>query len=308
MFFSKDEHISMKVSDALQMNKPKLVFTFFSVVVIAALTRPVFGYARITIVTVQTSSSARVGEDVEVQAYIHTGNNLYEYVHAVQALLILPAEANLTSGSNPFFIGEMGPGPADAFCNWNITFENPGEYPIVVNASCIDTQHVPRWMINSTSIEVYDYPHAEFEIYPKNATYVKQAIIFNATRSHALGPNRTIVLYQWNFGDGTSLTYPGGLTPIVEHTFNKTGNFSISLNVTDNKGLSNTATVNITVTMFGDLNEDEIINILDVSIVAYSFGSRPGDPEWNPKADMDHNGLINIIDVSVVAMEYGKTA
>jgi len=289
------------------MNKSKLLFTFFSVIIIAALTKPVFGYARVTIVTVQTPSSARVGEDVEVQAYIHTGNNLYEYVHQVQALLILPIGANLTSGDNPFFIGEMGPGPADAYCNWNMAFENPGEYVIQVNASCIDTQYVPRWMINSTTIEVYDYPHAEFEIYPENATYVKQPIIFNATRSHALGPNRTVVLYQWSFGDGTNLTYPGGLTPIVEHTFNITGNFTVSLNVTDNKGLSSTATMNITISLLGDLNRDEIVNILDLSIVAYSFGTRPGDQEWNSKADLDHNELINIVDVTIVAMEYGKT-
>jgi len=135
------------------MNKSKLLFTFFSVIIIAALTKPVFGYARVTIVTVQTPSSARVGEDVEVQAYIHTGNNLYEYVHQVQALLILPIGANLTSGDNPFFIGEMGPGPADAYCNWNMAFENPGEYVIQVNASCIDTQYVPRWMINSQPLK-----------------------------------------------------------------------------------------------------------------------------------------------------------
>jgi len=290
------------------MNKPKLTFTFFIIIIIAALTRPVFSYARITIVTVQAPSSTLVDEDTEVQVYIHTGNNLWEYVHNVQALLILPPEANLTSGSNPFFIGEMGPGPADAYCNWNITFQTPGAYTITVNASCIDTQYVPRWIINSTSIEVYDYPHADFEIYPENGTYLNQPITFNATSSRAIGPNRTIVLFQWNFGDGTNLTFPGGLTPVIEHIFNEIGNFSVSLNVTDNEGLSSIATVNISISLYGDLNEDRIINILDLAFVAYSFGSTPDDPEWNPKADLNYDRIINIIDVSSVAKEFGKQA
>lgn len=279
-----------------------------SILTIAMLTAPVFGYSRITYVLVHAPSSVKVGENVEIEAHIHTGNNLVQSVYDVQALLILPAEASLTSGTNPFFIGDMGPGPADAFPKWNVTFETPGEYTISVNASCIDTQYIPRWMINSTSIEVYDYPHAEFEIFPINATYVNQAIIFDATRSQALGPNRTIILYQWNFGDGTNLTFPGGLTPIVEHIFNDIGNFSVSLNVTDNKGLSSTAIVNMTISLLGDLNEDGIVNILDLAIVAYSFRSSLGDPEWNPKADLNHDKIINIIDISVVAIEYGKEA
>jgi len=288
------------------MNRPKLIFTFLSIIIIAALTRPVFSYARITIVTVHAVSSTRVGEEVEVQAYIHTGNNLYEYVHDVQALLILPPEANITSGSNPFFVGEMGEGPEDAYCYWNIAFQTPGAYTIAVNASCIDTQYIPRWMINSTNIEVYDYPHAEFEIYPEDGTYVKQPIIFNATSSHAIGPNRTIVLFEWNFGDGANLTFPGELTPVLEHIYNEIGNFSVSLNVTDNEGLSSIATANITISLYGDMNEDRTINILDLAFVAVSFGSTPNDPEWNPKADLNHDRIVNIIDVSSVAREFGK--
>jgi len=57
----------------------------------------------------------------------------------------------------------------------------------------------------------------------------------------------------------------------------------------------------------GDLNGDGIVNIVDVSIVAKAFGSRPGDPAWNETADMDENGVINIIDVAKVAKEFGKT-
>jgi len=56
-----------------------------------------------------------------------------------------------------------------------------------------------------------------------------------------------------------------------------------------------------------DLNKDGIVNILDIAIVASAFRSRPGDPGWNPDADLDGNEIINIIDIAAVAIDFGKT-
>ena len=56
-----------------------------------------------------------------------------------------------------------------------------------------------------------------------------------------------------------------------------------------------------------DLNNDGIINIVDVTIVARAFSSKPGDPNWNPVADMDISESINIVDMAKVAKDYGKT-
>jgi peptide/nickel transport system substrate-binding protein len=56
-----------------------------------------------------------------------------------------------------------------------------------------------------------------------------------------------------------------------------------------------------------DLNKDGTVNIVDISIVAVAFGTKPGDENWNETADMDGNKEINIVDVSIVAMDYGKT-
>lgn len=57
-----------------------------------------------------------------------------------------------------------------------------------------------------------------------------------------------------------------------------------------------------------DLNKDGSVNILDISIVAKAYGSKPGNPNWNEIADLDKNGITNIIDISMVAKDYGKTA
>jgi PKD repeat protein len=124
---------------------------------------------------------------------------------------------NLTS-SNPLFIGEMGPGSADALSNWTIVFQQLGTYALIVNASCIDTQYISRWMTNSTTVEVYDYPHAEFNYTPSTEVYVNQTVTLNATKSHAQGPGGEIVSYKWNFGDGINITTN---SPIANHTYNR---------------------------------------------------------------------------------------
>jgi len=55
----------------------------------------------------------------------------------------------------------------------------------------------------------------------------------------------------------------------------------------------------------GDIDLNFWVNIVDISIVAKAFGTRPGDARWNPIADMDRNRWINIVDIFIVAKNYG---
>lgn len=55
-----------------------------------------------------------------------------------------------------------------------------------------------------------------------------------------------------------------------------------------------------------DLNGDELVNILDLTIVANAFGSYPDDPKRNPDTDIDGNGEVNILDLAAVAQDFGK--
>lgn len=64
----------------------------------------------------------------------------------------------------------------------------------------------------------------------------------------------------------------------------------------------------IHVAILGDLNADNTVNIIDLTIVAVAFGSKPGDSKWNQIADMNNDEKINIIDITMVALEYGQTA
>jgi len=56
----------------------------------------------------------------------------------------------------------------------------------------------------------------------------------------------------------------------------------------------------------GDINIDRIVNIQDVVIAALAFGSRPEDPNWNPKADFNGDSIINIIDLVFIGINFGK--
>jgi hypothetical protein len=66
-----------------------------------------------------------------------------------------------------------------------------------------------------------------------------------------------------------------------------------------------TATVSILPTVAGDLNADRKADMKDVAIAAYSFGSSPGEPRWDPMADINHDLKADMKDVAFVAKYFG---
>jgi hypothetical protein len=56
-----------------------------------------------------------------------------------------------------------------------------------------------------------------------------------------------------------------------------------------------------------DLNCDEKVNVLDLSIFAKAFATRPGQYRWNTNVDIDRNQVIDIVDATIIAMNFGKT-
>jgi PKD repeat protein len=65
--------------------------------------------------------------------------------------------------------------------------------------------------------------------------YIDDVISFNAANSY--DPDGTIVSYHWDFGDGITGT---GLS--VSHSYSESGTYVITLTVTDDDGVTNTAT------------------------------------------------------------------
>jgi len=55
----------------------------------------------------------------------------------------------------------------------------------------------------------------------------------------------------------------------------------------------------------GDCNGDDVINIIDVTIVNKAYNSKPGEPNWDPHADINGDVGVNIEDLAKVNKNYG---
>jgi len=118
---------------------------------------------------------------------------------------------------------------------------------------------------------------------------VGDAVTFNASASY--DPDGTIVGCVWDFGDGMSAT-----DMIVNHAYSEEGTFTITLIVTDNDGLTGTATANITV----------IHRVLSIKLC--------GEHDYSCKEEVkvrlaalvrDVNGMEPVLDVDVTIEIYG---
>ena len=56
----------------------------------------------------------------------------------------------------------------------------------------------------------------------------------------------------------------------------------------------------------GDLNEDNVINSSDYSIVQKALGATSSSVKWNENADFNKDGLINTFDLGIVKKNMGK--
>lgn len=56
-----------------------------------------------------------------------------------------------------------------------------------------------------------------------------------------------------------------------------------------------------------DINGDYTVDIVDIVIAAIAFGSKPGDPNWNPIADVNNDLDVDIVDIVIIALEFGET-
>jgi PKD repeat protein len=110
-----------------------------------------------------------------------------------------------------------------------------------------------------------------------------------------VGENRTIVL-SW---------ITPNLPPYQKWTINAQAPLTGDINPSDNAFVDGTFYVK----MFGDVNADGKINILDLVVAAAAYGSTPKDPNWNSQADLAPKfGFIDVLDIVSILIYYGKVA
>ena len=63
----------------------------------------------------------------------------------------------------------------------------------------------------------------------------------------------------------------------------------------------------IIMTIPGDVDGNFTVGLLDLVTVATAYGSKPGDPNWNPNADIEGNNVVGLQDLAILAQNYGES-
>ena len=139
---------------------------------------------------------------------------------------------------------------ADGDMEWDLVLGGPGDdqaydvmedmtdpgYVLVGNAEHDGSDHM--WVVKTGTSFLPPVP--AFTYSPDSPVFVTQRIDFTASASS--DSDGTIVSYAWDFGDGGTDT---GLTP--HHAFAATGDYTVTLTVTDDDDISRSASQVITV-------------------------------------------------------------
>ena len=117
-------------------------------------------------------------------------------------------------------------------------FRRAGNF--AVRLTVTDNRGASAFAIQTIEVAPGDPPTATFTTSPTTPG-VNQDVFFNASQSTP-APGRTIVSYQWTFGDGN-----GATGQIVTHRYAVAGVFTTTLTVTDDAGSVATSTKDLTV-------------------------------------------------------------
>jgi len=103
----------------------------------------------------------------------------------------------------------------------------------------------------------------------------------------------------------TLLTFTWNMTDVKTKTYMISAEVSIVLGEVDT---ADNYLANVTIEIIPDLNGDGKVDIYDIALAAAAYGSKQGDSNWNPYADLaPPYGRIDIYDLVTCAYHYGKT-
>ena len=66
--------------------------------------------------------------------------------------------------------------------------------------------------------------------------------------------------------------------------------------------------VSVAKMLAGDINQDGTVNPVDAGVLSAAFGSAPHDSNWNLNADINNDSVVDILDVIILANNFGRTA
>ena len=190
-----------------------------------------------------------------------------------------------------------------------------GDYIVTLNV----TDNEGLWSTTSKPITILPEfnPTANFTYTPLQPI-VNRTVTFNASASTPgwsakIGDFSPIIQYIWNFSDGTTISTSN---PIATHNFTQPGNYTVTLTVIDSVNRNDTISkiiqvLNLTAKLYdvAPPGGDGKIDIYDVRMTAKHFGTKEGDPDWDPTFDVEPpggDGKVDIADVRAVARHFGE--
>jgi len=130
---------------------------------------------------------------------------------------------------------------------------------------------------------------------------------FDVTLYYETTPIATKTIHDLPIGQNATLLFTWittGLPPCANYTLNaEAETVPYETDFADNTYIDG----KIAIRMMGDVNGDCVVDIFDLTAIALAFSSSPGDPNWNPDADLLEDGTIDIFDLVTVVLNYGRT-
>ncbi len=196
---------------------------------------PLLAPARFTINVVATTY-VPIGQQVQFNATIlypdgsilNSGNVRSFLIYTGTPVVTESIPVTFDSGYQ-FWVGSYTPKTSDPGGLWSL----------VVNAT--DSPTPPNTGSSSTAVTLQDRPPIASFTISQSLVPTGTSIIFNGTASY--DPDGTVTGYSWTFGDGLT-----GSGSIVNHAYAIAGNYTVTLTVTDNGGLTGSTTSQVTIT------------------------------------------------------------
>jgi len=136
-----------------------------------------------------------------------------------------------------------------------------------------------------------------------NSSEAVQVIASGGTTS---GPGTTGLLFTITYDilartNDTNLLFENNVTPL--------GHSCACVHVLDSNGNNLPENLEISIFenfLFGDVNGDCVVNVVDMALVALAFDSTPSSSNWNASADVNNDGVVNLLDLTLVGLNFGK--
>jgi parallel beta-helix repeat protein len=258
------------------------------------------------------------GDGIGDTPYILDSNNTDIYP------LINPFNGNLPPQTyNLTITGFIGNSTIEGF--YDTTYPRPGTYIFMANSTIrVDTHlsygtFVDRWEFNGENVGSDSFvtltidknyalsvflsvvPPLNVSISPLTAKIeVGEFLEFNSSVSGGKPPYE----FQWRINGSEVWNASSSIWTFKPE---KPGFYNVSLHVNYPFSICiKSETSLVTVTARCDFDGDRKVGLSDLVIMAKAYGSRPGDPNWNPDTDTDGNGVVGLSDLVILAKNYGR--